>query len=97
MHDLPDHVYFNHAVHLAKGVGCVTCHGRVDEMAAVMQATSLNMGWCLDCHRNPVPHLRPREAVTDMEWKPPAGGWLQEQLRERYEVDAPVHCSACHR
>ncbi|MEN9797067.1 MAG: hypothetical protein RL653_763 [Pseudomonadota bacterium] len=70
VHDLPDFVYFNHAIHVNKGVGCVTCHGRVDEMPSVQQASPLTMGWCLDCHRDPVPHLRPREQVISTTWTP---------------------------
>lgn len=64
VHDLPDYAYFDHSVHVAKGVGCVECHGRVDEMPLTRQEHSLQMRWCLDCHRNPTPHLRPREVIT---------------------------------
>ena len=67
---LPDFVYFNHSIHLAKGVGCVTCHGRIDEMAEVAQGEPLTMEFCLNCHRNPEPQLRPKEYLTDMAWKP---------------------------
>src|SRR5512133_3719889 len=63
---LPDIVYFNHAIHVNKGVGCASCHGRVDEMPAVQKVTSLAMSWCLDCHRNPYPNLRPREEITNL-------------------------------
>src|SRR5438067_2695070 len=63
---LPHFVYFNHSIHVAKGVGCVTCHGRVDQMAEIRQGPSMQMGWCLDCHRNPSPNLRPREYITAM-------------------------------
>lgn len=73
VNDVPDYVYFNHAIHVNKGVGCVSCHGRVDQMAAVDKAKSLTMSFCLDCHRNPAPHLRPVEEVTNMEWTPPRG------------------------
>src|SRR5262249_39620084 len=66
VHKLPDFVYFNHAVHLKKGVGCASCHGRVDQMALAYPVFSLTMGWCLDCHRNPAPHLRPPEEITNM-------------------------------
>jgi hypothetical protein len=68
VHDLPDYVYFNHSIHVAKGVGCASCHGRVDEMPAVFQATSLQMEWCLACHREPERFIRPREQVFNMAW-----------------------------
>ena len=66
VHHLPDFVYFNHSIHVAKGVGCVTCHGRVDQMAEIRQGPTMQMGWCLDCHRNPAPNLRPQEYITAM-------------------------------
>ncbi len=67
---VPDFTYFNHAIHVNKGVGCVTCHGRVDQMPQMVKFAPLNMGWCIDCHRNPTPHLRPREFITSMDWTP---------------------------
>jgi hypothetical protein len=66
VHDLPDFVYFNHSIHVNKGVGCVSCHGRVDQMPAVYQASSLQMEWCLSCHRAPERFLRPKDKITDM-------------------------------
>ena len=71
VNDVPDFVFFNHAIHVNKGVGCVSCHGRVDTMAAVGKAKTLTMAFCLECHRNPGPSLRPVEEVTNMEWKAP--------------------------
>jgi hypothetical protein len=68
VHALPDFVYFDHSIHVNKGVGCVTCHGRVDQMPAVYQHAPLMMSWCLDCHRNPAPHLRPKSEITNMLW-----------------------------
>ena len=68
IHDLPDYVYFNHSAHVTRGVGCVECHGRVDRMEEVYQHEMLSMGWCLKCHRNPGPRLRPKEFVTDLGW-----------------------------
>jgi hypothetical protein len=68
VHDLPDFVYFDHSIHVNKGVGCVTCHGRVDEMPAVRQQAPLTMNWCLDCHRDPGPNLRPKTEITNMLW-----------------------------
>src|SRR5258706_9637583 len=73
VHDLPDYVYFNHAAHVRRGVGCVECHDRVDKMEVVYQAKKLSMGWCLDCHRSPDVHLRPPELATQMDWRPPPG------------------------
>src|SRR3954471_1930752 len=70
VHDLPDFVYFNHSIHIKKGVGCETCHGRVDTMALMYQQSSLEMRWCLDCHRNPEKYVRPREFVTKMGYEP---------------------------
>ena len=71
VHDLPDFVYFNHSVHVAAGVGCASCHGRVDKMPLMWREHSLHMDWCLACHRNPEPHRRPREEVFNLAWKPP--------------------------
>jgi len=98
VHDLPDFVYFNHGVHVSKGVGCVSCHGRVDQMNQVWQASSLQMEWCLDCHRHPERHVRPREHVFDLAWTPPAGQeTLGRQLVHDYAIHARVDCSTCHR
>jgi hypothetical protein len=68
VHELPEHSYFDHGVHLSAGVGCVSCHGRIDQMEVVRLDRPLAMGWCLECHRDPAPHLRPRSALTDMSW-----------------------------
>jgi hypothetical protein len=70
VHDLPDYVYFNHSVHIAKGIGCYSCHGKVNRMPLMLQAASLEMQWCLDCHRNPVQNVRPREEVFNLDWNP---------------------------
>src|SRR5436305_9418907 len=72
VHDLPDFVYFNHSIHIHKGVGCTTCHGQIDNMPLTFQKPSLLMEWCLDCHRDPTPHLRPQSAIFDMKWTRPA-------------------------
>ncbi len=66
VNDLPDFVYFNHSIHVQKGVGCVSCHGRIDQMNLIYQAASLQMEWCLDCHRHPERYVRPREQVFNM-------------------------------
>jgi hypothetical protein len=98
VYDLPDFVYFNHAIHVQKGVGCATCHGRVDEMNQVWQASSLQMEWCLDCHRQPERHVRPREHVFDLAWEPPADQLaLGLELVRDYDVRTRVDCSTCHR
>lgn len=98
---LPDFVFFDHSIHVAKGVGCETCHGRVDEMARVEQATPMSMGWCVSCHRDPTPHLRPRTAITTMGWSAAHGGPKADSLRTRlartYAVRKLTNCSICHR
>ncbi len=98
IHDLPDFAYFDHSAHVSRGVACVSCHGRVDKMEQVYQAEPLSMSWCLDCHRNPEPHLRPIEFVTSMDWQPdePAEV-LGARLREQYNIQPSTNCSTCHR
>ena len=98
VHDLPDYVYFDHSAHINKGVSCVFCHGRVDRMERVHQVETLSMGWCLDCHRDPEPHLRPKELVTDLEWKSPESPEiLGKRLKDAYNVKPSTDCSTCHR
>ncbi len=94
VHDLPDYAYFDHSAHVNKGVGCVTCHGRVDQMEVVTVVKPLSMGWCLDCHRNPYEHLRPVEEVTNMSWVQPEG-WLTDAIKAT--VHPKQNCSTCHR
>ncbi|HSL16450.1 MAG TPA: cytochrome c3 family protein [Methylomirabilota bacterium] len=98
IHDLPDYVYFDHSAHVRRGVGCVSCHGRVDTMEVVYQAEPLSMAWCLDCHRNPERHLRPVEFVTRLDWVP---GEDQEvlgaRLREEHDINPKETCYTCHR
>jgi hypothetical protein len=96
VHSLPDFVYFDHSIHVNKGIGCVSCHGRVDEMAAVYQIHRLSMSWCLDCHRDPTPHLRPRDQITSMTWMAESPAQLAE-LAAQYQPRRLTHCSACHR
>jgi hypothetical protein len=98
VHRLPDFVYFNHSVHVSAGVSCVSCHGRVDQMIEVKAVEPLNMAWCLDCHRNPAPSIRPREFVTKLGWKPdrePAE--LGRELVAANKIAPPTNCSGCHR
>lgn len=97
VHMLPDHVYFNHAIHVNKGVGCVTCHGRVDLMARVYKAQPLTMQWCLECHRDPEPHLRPQAQITAMEWVPPSDPAFGKKLAREYGVRRLTSCTTCHR
>jgi hypothetical protein len=93
VHKLPDHVFFDHSAHLAAGVGCVSCHGRIDQMTVVRLDKPLAMGWCLECHRDPTPNLRPKDQITNMTWKPSQ----EEQELAQAEVHPPQHCSGCHR
>lgn len=98
IHNLPDYVYFNHSVHVKKGVGCETCHGRVDEMPLMYQKSSLQMEWCLDCHRDPAKNLRPREAVFTMGYEPAEPqSVLGPKLAQEYGVQSLTNCSICHR
>jgi hypothetical protein len=98
VHDLPDFVYFNHSIHVKKGVGCETCHGRVDRMPLMYQQSSLQMEWCIDCHRNPEKYVRPRSEITTMGYKPPVPQEvLGPQLVKEYGIHGNVSCSTCHR
>jgi hypothetical protein len=98
IHDLPDHVYFNHSAHVSRGVGCVSCHGRIDTMEVVYQAETLSMGWCLECHRNPEKHLRPVEFVTQLDWVPEEDQIeLGKRLREANNINPKETCNTCHR
>jgi hypothetical protein len=98
--DLPDHVYFNHEVHVSAGVGCVTCHGRIDQMHRTRQAEPFLMQWCLDCHRDPAAELRPVETVTAVDWHPEVdAAAMGQELIERYgiAVETLDDCYICHR
>lgn len=98
VHDLPDFVFFDHSAHVNRGVGCVECHGRVDHMEVVHQVEPLSMAWCLDCHRNPDPRLRPVSEVTNMAWQPSSSREaLGRRLREEYGIAPSEDCSTCHR
>jgi hypothetical protein len=98
VHDLPDFVYFNHSVHVKKGIGCSTCHGRIDRMPLVRQVATLQMGWCLDCHKNPAKYVRPRELVTQMDYVAPANQIeLGRRLVKDYQIQSLTSCSTCHR
>jgi hypothetical protein len=98
VYDLPDFVYFDHSVHVQKGFGCETCHGRVDQMPVLAKAATLQMDWCLDCHRHPERYIRPREAVLEMGWQPSEPqGVLGPRLVRDYAVQSKTSCSTCHR
>ena len=98
VHDLPDFAYFNHSIHLHKGIGCSSCHGQVDQMPLVWKENTLNMEWCLDCHRAPENHIRPREEVFNVAYQQPENqAELAEKLIAEYEIDKLTNCSICHR
>ena len=97
---LPDYVYFDHSIHVAKGIGCVTCHGRIDQMPLTEKAASLRMAWCIACHRDPRPHLRPHDAVFDMTWQRTKDTPSGDELFRQYHIHnaaALTDCSVCHR
>jgi hypothetical protein len=99
VHDLPDFVYFNHSIHVRKGVGCETCHGRVDRMPLMYQAKSLQMEWCLDCHRDPSRYVRPLDQITTMGYLRPASVNGADLVRD-YKIAGVAEltsCSVCHR
>lgn len=95
VHMLPDYAYFDHSVHLTAGVGCVSCHGRVDQMEIVRQVEPLSMSWCLECHMAPENHVRPVSEITNMDYQHDPG--VAKALIEQNNINPPTHCSACHR
>lgn len=104
VHDLADFAFFNHSAHVNHGVGCVECHGRIDQMDVVTQKQPLSMGWCLECHRATESHLRPKDQVTNMGWAPPANADDAKALGEKLKADYKIHdsaymtsCYTCHR
>jgi NAD-dependent SIR2 family protein deacetylase len=101
VHDLPDFVYFNHSIHVKQGVGCATCHGRVDKMPLMYQHANLQMNWCINCHRHPDQYVRPRDQVFNMAWERPADDpGLGERLVKEYKIASVrqlTSCSTCHR
>ena len=101
IHDLPEFAYFNHSIHVAKGVGCSTCHGQIDNMPAVFQENTLQMEWCLSCHREPEKFIRPKSEIYNMEWD---GNDLTAEERLQLKADYKIRskemltsCSTCHR
>ncbi len=98
IHKVPEYAYFDHSAHMRASIGCVTCHGNVRGMEVVQQEEPLSMGWCLECHRDPAPNLRPPSELTNMMWIPPAGhGEWSQQRMEELNLNPPEVCSGCHR
>lgn len=101
IHEVPDYAYFNHAVHVARGVSCVSCHGQINEMEVVHHSKPLSMGWCLECHRAPELHIRDPKLVTQLDWKHPGGDAARvEEAKDfihDWNVKPPLSCSGCHR
>lgn len=101
IHRLPDFVYFNHSAHVNRGVSCVTCHGRIDTMEKVYQAKELSMAWCIECHNNPAPNIRPVEFVTKLDWEPAEGEGTREEIGQKLIDEKGIHpkanCAVCHR
>jgi len=98
VHKVPDYAYFDHSAHIRAGVGCESCHGDVASMEVVKQTQPLSMGWCLACHKNPDPHLRPSDKITAMNWTPPADqAEFAARARNELRLDPPITCSGCHR
>jgi Cytochrome c7 and related cytochrome c len=96
VHRLPDFVHFNHSIHVAKGIGCETCHGRIDKMALTYQASPLTMEWCLDCHRHPDRYVRPRDQVFNMAYAAVNQSDLGPKLVHAYNIQSLTSCSTCH-
>lgn len=100
VHKAPDYVYFNHSVHVNRGVSCASCHGQINQMEVVWHAMPMSMSWCLDCHRAPQNFIRPKNEVFNLDWTPPAGQTQEEiglRLKDAWNVNPPVNCAACHR
>jgi Cytochrome c7 and related cytochrome c len=98
VHQLPQFVYFDHSAHLSHGVGCSECHGRVDLMAQVYAVEPLTMQWCLECHTDPAPHLRPESEVANADWVPDRPRReIGDAVARELHVDPPVSCTGCHR
>ena len=101
IHQAPDYVYFNHAVHVARGVSCVDCHGKINEMEVVYHSKPLSMGWCLDCHREPEKFIRDPKLVTDLDWEHPGGEKARIEEGKKFvhdwNIQPPQSCSGCHR
>jgi len=98
VHDLPDFVFFNHSIHINKGIGCSTCHAQVDEMPLMYKVNTLYMNWCVNCHRDPAKFIRPLSEVFNIDYKyPPNQAELGPQLVKEYHVQSLTDCVTCHR
>lgn len=102
VHDLPEFAYFNHSIHVAKGVGCASCHGQIDDMAAVFQENTLQMEWCLACHRDPKPNIRPQSEIYNMKFDadlmtPEQEAEVSERVKKLRSTELLTSCSTCHR
>ena len=98
VNSVPDFVYFNHSIHVKKGIGCTTCHGQVNKMPLMWQENSLQMSWCLDCHRHPERFVRPKSEVFSVSWQPPANQVeMGRELVKEYSIQSLTSCSTCHR
>jgi len=98
VHELPDYAYFDHSAHLRAGVSCFSCHGNIPQEEVVTLRKPLSMSWCLDCHRNPDPHLRPVSEITNLNWEPPADfDRFVREWKQVKRINPPTNCSACHR
>jgi hypothetical protein len=98
IHRLPDFVFFNHQAHVTAGVSCVSCHGRIDQMVEVRQEKPLNMAFCLECHRDPAPNIRPAELVTHLDWVPDRDAReIGQEIINQKHLSPPLVCSGCHR
>lgn len=102
VHDLPEYVYFNHSIHVAKGVGCASCHGNIADMPAIYQENTLQMEWCLSCHRNPTPNIRPKSEIYNTSWDarnitPEQQTEVNEKIKNIRSREMLTSCSTCHR
>ena len=99
VHQVPDYVYFNHSVHVNRGISCVHCHGNINKMDEVRHDKTLSMAFCLECHRDPAKNLRPADKITDLDWNPHqhlAQTWFKDKAKDM-KIEASQSCSACHR
>lgn len=100
VHHVPDYAYFNHAVHVNRGVSCYSCHGQVNDMPVVYQAEPQSMSWCLDCHREPEKFLRPPSEIFNLNWRPASATAqidMGTQFKKEWNITPPVNCGGCHR
>jgi len=100
IHKLPDYVYFNHSVHVNRGISCYECHGQVNQMEEVHHAKSFSMAFCIECHRKPEEKMRPLDQITNLNWRPESmAAQLKfgNEMKEHWKVNPPISCSGCHR